>query len=365
MKEAVMELGPEAMLINTRPAPLEYRKTALYEVVFGVAPGEEQRSARAYRPGVQYRPEQPPVPEVHDQLASLRQQLEELQRIVRPANPAPERAHAGQASSVHRMYARLLESDFDRDLAWDIAEAAAPHIGRNEDEPALLAALRGELESRLRTATFRDGDTRPEILFFVGPAGSGKTSAIAKVAAWALASGVASVRIVSFAARTAGEDERLRAYAADAGLRFKTADSITALERLLGSATEELTLVDTQGYGACDLDSMRPLADLLQRLGNAESELVAPGTMRGPDLRRIVDRFQVFSPARLLITRADEATSYGPILSEAARTRKPMSFLSTGRRVPEDLAVAGLQHLLGLALSHELVDSVEQEFAVA
>lgn len=364
MKEAMRDLGPEAVLISTQPAPLEYRKTALYEVVFGVAPEEEPKHVRQRTPVMSYRPE-PAVPEVHDQIAALRQQLEELKRIVRPAaSPVPERAPAMPSSVIHKMYASLLEADFDRDLSWDIAEAAAGRIGRSADDQSLTAALRTELASRLRTETFLSRAERPAILIFVGPAGAGKTAAVAKVAEHAIAAGIAPVRIVSFAARRAGEDEWLRAYAADAGLRFKAAESINALEHLLSTGTEQLTLVDTQGYGASDLDLMCPLADLLQRLENAETELIVPSTMRSPDLRRIVDRFQVFSPARLFITRADEATSYGPVLTEAARTGKPMSFLSTGRRVPEDLAVAELGRLLGPA-SGLAVPDTDREFTVA
>ena len=50
---------------------------------------------------------------------------------------------------------------------------------------------------------------------------------------------------------------------------------------------------------------------------------------------------------RLLFTKLDETGSYGPILSEAARTGKPLSFFTTGQRIPEDLEAAMLRALAG------------------
>jgi flagellar biosynthesis protein FlhF len=57
-------------------------------------------------------------------------------------------------------------------------------------------------------------------------------------------------------------------------------------------------------------------------------------------LAHVVDRFDVFRPSKLLFTKLDETGSFGPILSEAVRTGKPVSFLSIGQRIPDDLEEA-------------------------
>jgi flagellar biosynthesis protein FlhF len=72
--------------------------------------------------------------------------------------------------------------------------------------------------------------------------------------------------------------------------------------------------------------------------------------MKSADLSRMVDAFGILRPQHLLFTKLDETGSYGPILSEAARTRKPLSFFTHGQRIPEDLEVASSERLLDLLL---------------
>jgi flagellar biosynthesis protein FlhF len=62
--------------------------------------------------------------------------------------------------------------------------------------------------------------------------------------------------------------------------------------------------------------------------------------MRQADLQRTVDLFQAFRPAKLLFTRLDETDSTGTMFCEAARTGKPLSWLSTGQLIPEDIEPA-------------------------
>ena len=62
--------------------------------------------------------------------------------------------------------------------------------------------------------------------------------------------------------------------------------------------------------------------------------------MKSADLARVVDAFEVFRPRRLLFTKLDETGSFGPSSDEAVRTARPLSFFTTGQRIPEDLEAA-------------------------
>jgi flagellar biosynthesis protein FlhF len=65
----------------------------------------------------------------------------------------------------------------------------------------------------------------------------------------------------------------------------------------------------------------------------------------------MVDAFEILKPQRLLFTKLDETSSFGPILNEAARTGKPLSFFTAGQRIPEDLETASQNRLLDLVLT--------------
>jgi flagellar biosynthesis GTPase FlhF len=72
--------------------------------------------------------------------------------------------------------------------------------------------------------------------------------------------------------------------------------------------------------------------------------------MKSADLRRVADRFARFHPARLLFTRLDETSTFGPVWAESIRQSKPLSFFSDGPRIPEDFKEAAPEFVAGLVL---------------
>ena len=72
--------------------------------------------------------------------------------------------------------------------------------------------------------------------------------------------------------------------------------------------------------------------------------------MKSADLSRVVDTYEIFRPRRLIFTKLDETGSFGPILNEAVRTGKPLSFFTNGQRIPEDLEAVTKSRLTELIL---------------
>jgi flagellar biosynthesis protein FlhF len=67
---------------------------------------------------------------------------------------------------------------------------------------------------------------------------------------------------------------------------------------------------------------------------------VLSASMKPADLARVIDRYEIFQPKKLLFTRLDETDRLGALVSEAARRALPISFLATGQQVPDDLEPA-------------------------
>jgi len=65
----------------------------------------------------------------------------------------------------------------------------------------------------------------------------------------------------------------------------------------------------------------------------------------------VVDSSEAFRTQRLIFTRLDETGSFGPIFNESVRTGKPLSFFTTGQRIPEDLEAASRSRLVELILA--------------
>jgi flagellar biosynthesis protein FlhF len=145
--------------------------------------------------------------------------------------------------------------------------------------------------------------------------------------------------------------EQLRSYAAILGVGFQVLETVTALAQSIEeSRGKELIFIDTPGLGFGEMEHSAALAHFLATREDIDTQLVLPASMKPADLTRMVDAFESMRPDRLLFTKLDETGSHGPILNEAARTRKPLSFFATGQRIPEDLEAVATTRLLDLII---------------
>lgn len=116
--------------------------------------------------------------------------------------------------------------------------------------------------------------------------------------------------------------------------------------------------MDTQGYGAKDMDDAAEWARFFSHQPGIEVHVVASASMRSADLGRVLDRFEIFSPVRLIFTHLDETSSSGAIISESVRIGKPVSYLASGQEVPEDIEPATAGRLLDLVFERPAARAV-------
>jgi len=328
MEEAGVEMGPDALLLDTREAPPEARHLGEYEVVFG-----------------SLAPVPAPAPASGGGMEGLRRQMEEIRELLsRPAMKLPDPAGRSLVAQS------LIEAGVEPGMANEIEAAvrqriAGPPVARigearaaaRPDPQKLLRETRQEMDGRFAV--------KPElgrVAALVGPPGSGKTTTLVKLAVTeGLAMGRA-VRLISTDTERIGGAEQLRTYAAILGVPFQAVESAGALEQAIdGAPPNALVLIDTPGYSAVMLQDLGgPLAGFLSRRQGIDTHLVLTASTRVEDLYNLAELYEVFRPSKLLFTRIDETSSMGSVFCVAARRNRPVSFLASGQSVPEDLAPA-------------------------
>ncbi len=342
MEQAHAELGPDALLLNSREAPPEARHQGAYEVVFGCRP------ASAGPPGAS------------DPVEDIRKRMEEIRDMVSRIGamrsmPSGSPGDALLAAGVEP----VLAVEIDAAVEHRLRSQSVIQLGRvktaNWDPAAVLQETVAELENRFEV----DPDIG-RITALVGPPGSGKTTTLVKLA---IIQGLAkrrAVRLISLDTYRIASAMQLQTYAELLAVPFTLAETATALAQAIDSApADALILIDTPGLSAASAEeSGAELAAFLGSRQDIDTHLVLTASMRLPDLRRVTDRFEIFRPAKLLFTRLDETESSAAIFSEAARTRKPLSFFATGQLVPEDLEPATKTKVTG-ALARELPQPCE------
>jgi flagellar biosynthesis protein FlhF len=190
------------------------------------------------------------------------------------------------------------------------------------------------------------------LLALVGPNGAGKTTTLTKFATrWVLERGPRELAIVSTDRDRFGAQEQLQALGRVLGVPAQVAESPEALGATLERLQDRrLILIDTPGLTARSEHLERDLGMLTELRAGIEIALVLPGSMQAGALEECAARFGALHPAHCVLTKLDEASSLGGVLSTLARTSLPVSWLCHGPRVPEDIEPARALALVARAV---------------
>lgn len=336
---ARQELGAEAVLIASRRAAPEASARGAYEVVFGTSAREQSRIAS-----------EADGDELGREVAVLREQLESIKRVLRQNGGAPV---SPAQTNLDAIALELTKAGLDEELIRSIREEIF-HAG--DDLASLQEAAIASLRNRLRlTAPYEPlvGATS-RVLVFVGPPGAGKTTTLAKIAMRECLPHRLSARIISLETHRAATQEKLRSLARILGIGFTAANSmrefIEALDEFRG---KDVLLVDTPGFGRQDFELATDLIQFLRQMPSKQVHLVLPASMNRDDLSICAQRYAAFQPDFLLFTKLDETESRGAALSVGAEADTPLSYLTTGQGIPEDLEPANWGTLAGKLFQRE------------
>jgi len=286
-----------------------------------------------------------------DQMKSL------LSRIQRQGMP-PAQLHL--PPSLLELYGDLVANDVEPLIALRLCEYAQRAL-TDQDGDASMGTVdpeRARLFLRRVIADFipvappiqlEPGKMRVAAL--VGPTGVGKTTTLAKLAAYAQIHLKQKVALLTLDTYRMGAVDQLQQYAQILQVPLHVALTVEDLRSALRFYQDRaLVLIDTPGHSPKDTDTLNQLRGLMDELPEVETHLVLSATTKPRDLTEIATRYEPLHPTRLLFTKLDETSTYGPILSTLARVKRPLSYLGTGQEVPEALELATSRRVADLIL---------------
>lgn len=177
-------------------------------------------------------------------------------------------------------------------------------------------------------------------VLFLGPTGSGKTTTIAKLAAYFHLERQKSVLLISNDTFRVAAAEQLKTFAEIIGVPFQVALRPQDIPDLMTRHPADVVLIDTAGHSpqqAMYLAELRSLVDLAKP---TDIQLVLPATMHPDLLTDVATRFAEGLPAKLCFTKLDEVRYPGAVLAAALSLGWPLSYFTDGQHVPDDIQVA-------------------------
>ena len=380
IEKARVELGPEAMLLNSKKIAPEQHHLGAYEVVFGITEEPLIRKPSALSPAAAEPVMEKPVPPktasggkkkampfvapaaendvptanaasedsqgsaLAQELAELRKQIEGVKHsLATGARGEIRGAGPRKAPELTPLCSQLTAFDFSRELADELIAAAQDRetFGSETAPGNLQRALLAELHERITVQPEVGKPGAQRWVMFVGPPGAGKTTTIAKLAVRLGLEKRIPVHLISLDTMRVGGSEQLATYARILGVGFDAIYTTAAL----GGALEEhgarkLILIDCPGYAPAEMEEAAQIARFIQHYPEIEVQLVLPAYLRFSALTKFSERFSSFGPQKLLFTHLDEIDTAGPLIEHAIRSALPISFLADGQSITGDLQEA-------------------------
>jgi flagellar biosynthesis protein FlhF len=286
-------------------------------------------------------------------MEELLDEITELKRSVRLIG----KAMPGSTAEAGGIFAELVGQGVDHDLA---DQLVTKESRGNPSPTELRERVRRGLAERLVIDPAAELIGRTQVVSaFVGPTGAGKTTTIAKLAGHAKVRHKKRVALISTDMFRVGGHEQLARYGELLGVETYACADHSALKNLIATLDDrDLIMIDTPGSGPADFGRLHTL-EAVTVAANVRVHLVLAAGTRSEDITNIVKRFQRFSPRRAVLTKMDETEPRGAIVSDVLRNAMPISFLTNGQRVPEDLVIPSADELARYLLPTQTVPAAK------
>lgn len=283
---------------------------------------------------------------LHDEIKDIRKVLNQVSDFLKysrmPALP----------DSFKSVLKKLVDNEVHEDLAKAITQTVYSKTEASDykNKTAVVNNLLSLLQRMIKVARPIEMVGRsPYVVALIGPTGVGKTTTIAKIAANQKLYNRSRVALISADTYRIAAIEQLQTFANIASIPMNVVYSPEDMREAIHKFRDyDLILIDTVGRSQKNEKHLRELNRFIEMANPDEVHLVLSLTTALKNLLDIMRRFKIMRPNRLIFTKLDETTNTGNILNVLYKHQLPVSFLTTGQVVPNDITAPQRETLANL-----------------
>ena len=137
---------------------------------------------------------------------------------------------------------------------------------------------------------------------------------------------------------------------------FSVVFSIKDMEKSIEDMSEcDMILIDTTGRSSKNIMQISELSAFIRKTKSNNIHLVMSSTTKNSDIKTIVEGYKVLNYNNIIITKLDETSTYGSILNIINYAKKPLSYVTTGQNVPDDIKCLDSEEIINLIIGAETI----------
>lgn len=285
---------------------------------------------------------------------AIEEKLENLQSLLeKQLRPAEEEKKEKEPEEIEEekdetvafmqlLYNTMLENEVDEKYANQIIDEIEKSSKANIPMDAILSNVYQKMILKFgKPMEIEPAKQGPKVIFFIGPTGVGKTTTIAKIASKFRVDEKKKIVLLTADTYRIAAAEQLRTYANILEVPFRIIYSVDEVSEALRTFAEyDYILIDTAGHSyhnEAQRDSTAQFLHSVDESVEKEVFLVLSATTKYKDLVNIADTYHDMTDYKLIFTKLDETTSFGNLLNLKLHTGEPLSYVTCGQNVPDDI----------------------------
>lgn len=211
------------------------------------------------------------------------------------------------------------------------------------------SAILNSIARRINVSAPAICGTRQSRIVLVGPTGVGKTTTAAKLAAQYSLIHKKNVAMITLDTYRIAAVEQLATYSRILNIPLEVALCPEDVDSLIGKHQDkDVIVIDTVGRSQRNREHLAELAKFVRAAVPTEVHLVVSASASQAVQKESIEGFSALSANRLILTKLDECPQAGCILSLAANSLLPFSYITYGQEVPDDISPAEKDRLAKL-----------------
>jgi flagellar biosynthesis protein FlhF len=185
----------------------------------------------------------------------------------------------------------------------------------------------------------------------IGPTGVGKTTTMAKLSAHAIREGK-KVALMSLDSYRIGAIEQVRIYSKIMGIPFAMSANVRELKKHLihFAQNRDIIFIDTSGRNPKDEMHINDLLEISQIEFPLETHLLMSANYDDEFITEAYRQYSRLPIDCIAFTKVDEAVRFGSLYNLLLTCQKPISYITTGQKVPDDIELVTVNKLTNLIL---------------